>query len=480
MKNFYITTTIPYVNASPHIGHALEFVQADAIARYQRMIGNKTYFVSGSDENAMKNVQSAEKEGIPVEKLVERNALEFKELLRSLDVSIDQFIRTTEKRHKKGAQELWRSTKKEDLYKKKYTGLYCVGCETFYREDELNENKECHEHPGKKLEEIEEENYFFRLSNYASWLEELIEKDTLKIHPEFRKNEVLSFIRAGLEDFSVSRSVKRSKGWGVPVPGDEKQTMYVWYDALANYITALGYPDANTDLYTNFWTNSDTRLHVLGKGVSRFHAIYWPAMLKSAGLPIPTEEFIHGYITIEGEKISKTVGNVINSSEIISEYGADALRYWFLREMSTFEDGDFRRSKFKELYNGNLANGLGNLISRTFKMAKNYEVAPENNQYSIAEFKEYHQAMEKFEIQKGINFAWEKIQEADKFIQETQPFKVIKTDPEKAKKDIQTLLKKMGEISTLLKPFLPKTSDVIHSFLKDPNQEISPLFPRKE
>jgi len=479
MEKFYITTTIPYVNAPPHIGHALEFVQADAIARYQRKIGKQVYFLSGSDENAMKNVQSAEKQGIPVEDLVEENAMKFKKLLSQLDVSIDQFIRTTEERHRKGAQALWNATKKEDLYKKIYSGLYCAGCETFYKEEELNEEGECPEHPGKKPEMIEEENYFFRLSHYASWLEELITTDTLKIVPEFRKNEVLSFIRSGLEDFSVSRSVQRSKGWGVPVPEDERQTMYVWYDALANYITALGYPDEESRLFRDFWKEGSTRLHILGKGVSRFHAVYWPAMLKSAGIDLPTQEFIHGYITTNGQKISKTLGNVIDPSEIISKFGTDALRYWFLREVSTFEDGDFTQKKFRESYNGNLAKGLGNLVSRIIKMARNYAVPFEERNPEFDD-SPYHEAMEKYEIQKAADFIWSRIQETDRFIQEAEPFKTIKTDPERAKKDIKKSLERLWNVSELLEPFLPSTSESIQNLIQDSSLEMKPMFPRAD
>ena len=477
-KISYITTTIPYVNAAPHIGHALEFVQADVIARFRRVRGYETYFLSGSDENAIKNVQAAEKEGIPTETLVLRNAEAFKELLKKLNISIDQFIRTSEERHKVGAQALWSATKKEDLYKKKYQGLYCQGCETFYNKEELNDAGECNEHPGRKLELIEEENYFFKLSNYQEWLAEVIEKDVLKIVPQSKKNEVLGFIKHGLEDFSVSRPVERTKHWGVSVPGEPEQTMYVWYDALANYITALGYPDVNAELFKTFWLENDKKIHVLGKGVSRFHAVYWLAMLKSAGLPIPNEEFIHGYITVEGQKISKTIGNVVDPFDVINRFGVDPVRYYLLREIPAYEDGDFSEEKFKSRYNGDLANGLGNLVSRVVKMARSYGVLFDPSSVEAHGKEVYEEAMDRYEFKKALDVIWERIQISDKFVQETEPFKTIKTDPEKAKRDVKELLESVWEIGVLLEPLLPETSKKILRVVEDPSSEIPTLFPR--
>src|SRR3989338_3267185 len=317
MKRVYLTTAIPYVNASPHIGFALEAVQADCLARFYRALGYDVFFATGTDENSLKNVQAAEAEGITVQKLVDRYAKQFEDLKQALNLSWDKFIRTSTKDHFKGAQKLWLLCKKEDIYKKKYRGLYCVGCELFYTKGELVEGK-CPEHQTVP-EEIEEENYFFKLSNYQEYLERLISTDKLQITPITRKNEVLSFIRSGLSDFSISRSRERARGWGVPVPGDDSQVIYVWFDALTNYLTALGFGTDET-LYRKYWADSPrstpgvslvtsrhtpgvnkdrvTRLHVIGKGIIRFHAVYWPAMLASAGLPLPNEEFVHGYITV--------------------------------------------------------------------------------------------------------------------------------------------------------------------------------------
>src|SRR3990172_6810474 len=316
-NRFYVTTAIPYVNAAPHIGFAFEIVQADAIARYHRSIGDDTFFLTGTDENALKNVQSAEKSGIPVQKFVDQNSQRFEDLKGALNLSFDDFIRTTEERHVKGAQIFWEACNPDDIYKKTYKGLYCVGCEEFKTPKELVEGK-CPEH-GTVPEEVEEENYFFKLSRYQKQLEKLIEKDELKIIPETRKNEVLSFVRSGLEDFSISRTQERAHGWGIPVPGDPSQTLFVWFDALTNYITALGY-GGDGKKFKKYWKENPQRVHVIGKGILRFHAVYWPAMLLSARIPLPSEIFVHGYLTVEGQKISKSLGNVVDPYALVEKY----------------------------------------------------------------------------------------------------------------------------------------------------------------
>jgi len=485
MTKFYITTTIPYVNAAPHIGHALEFVQADVIARWRRQQGDDVYFLSGSDENAIKNVQAAEAAGISVQELVDKNSQRFRESLVKLNVSFDQFIRTTEERHKKGAQALWEATDKQYIYKKKYHGFYCVGCELFYEKDELDAKGECFEHPGKQLEVVEEENYFFKLSAFQDWLKELIGKDHLHIVPETRKKETLSFIERGLEDFSISRPVERSKGWGVLVPDDESQTMYVWYDALANYITALGYPDQNAELYKNFWQNSDTRLHVLGKGVGRFHTIYWPAMLKAAGLPLPGKEFIHGYITVDGQKMSKSIGNVIDPFGLVEKYGVDAVRYFFLREIPPTEDGDFSFEKFETRYNADLASGLGNLVARTLALASKQsikyqvssikQVSNPKLQTLIDETKQkVDEALAEFRFNDALAAIWDIIHACDKYVDEKRPWQA--TEGQKAV--IADLLLAISHIAELIQPFLPETAQKIQQQLQ--GGEAKALFPRLE
>lgn len=480
MARYYLTTTIPYVNAAPHLGHALEFVQADTVACYHRLAGDEVYFLSGTDENAIKNVKAAEKSEIPIKDFVEQNSKLFQELLSALDITCDQFIRTTEERHVKGVQALWRATKRDDLYKKRYQGLYCLGCELFYKQEELNEQGECFEHPGKPLEEVEEENYFFRLSHYQDWLLELIEKDGLRIIPEKRKNEIIAFIKRGLEDFSVSRPIERSKYWGVPVPGDQSQTIYVWYDALANYITALGYPDQKAELYKKFWSENPHRVHILGKGVSRFHAVYWPAMLASAGLPPPTLEFIHGYLTLDNQKMAKTTGNIIDPFAVIEKYGTDALRYYLLREIPAYDDGDFSLKRFEERYNADLANGLGNLFSRvTNLIATDLDGRLPDMLESPKEFEEVNRLIEEFKFHEALARIWEEVAWANKYINETKPWEAAKTDRKFFGEVISNLVALLYEIAKKLAPFLPETAEKIRTALSaEKIVKAEPLFPR--
>jgi methionyl-tRNA synthetase len=346
-------------------------VQTDVFARYHRLAGDDTHFLTGTDENSLKNVQAAEREGISTRELVDRNAQTFVDLLDLLHVSNDDFIRTAvDPRHFSGAARLWKALDAQgDLYKKSYQGLYCVGCEQFYAEEEL-ENGLCPEH-GVRPDLVEEENYFFRLSRYQDQLLEFIDSGQMRIIPESRRNEVRSFVARGLEDISVSRSKERARGWGVPVPGDPDQVMYVWVDALANYITALGYGD-DGEQYHRYWINSPHRVHCIGKGILRFHAVYWPAMLLSAREPLPTVVFVHGYLTIAGGKISKSLGNTVDPVALCARYGADAVRYWLLREVPPTLDADYTDDKLERRYNADLANDLGNLLNRTVSMVGRY------------------------------------------------------------------------------------------------------------
>lgn len=374
-KKFYLTTAIPYVNASPHIGHALEFVQADVIRRYHELLGEESYLLSGADENSLKIVQAAKVEEMTPQELADQVSELFKKLAKELDVEFDFFQRASDReRHFKASQKLWQLCDQNgDIYKKTYEGLYCVGCETFYTPEELAEG-ECPEHPGKKLEVVREENYFFKLSKYQKQLEELIEENKFRIYPETRKNEALSFIKQGLEDFSISRSKERAKGWGVPVPKDPEQVMYVWFDALNIYQSGVGF-GWDEKLYQKLWPAD---VHVIGKGIIRFHAVYWPAILLSAGLEVPKSLFVHGYITVEGQKMSKTVGNVIDPFDLINKYGKEALRFYLLKEIPSHSDGDYSEKRFLEVYNADLANGLGNLVQRVATLAQtlNLEVNP--------------------------------------------------------------------------------------------------------
>ncbi|MCZ2846059.1 MAG: methionine--tRNA ligase, partial [Candidatus Bathyarchaeota archaeon] len=374
MNKSFITTAIDYVNAPPHVGHALEKIQADVIARYYRLLlgDDKVWFLTGTDENSLKNVKAAKKEGIPVQKLVDRNSEKFYKLKEALNLSFNDFIRTTEERHIKGVQKLWLACKEKgdiDNDKKKYKGFYCVGCEEFYKESELK-NGLCPEHETKP-ELIEEENYFFRLSKYQYQLEKIIQEDEIKIIPETRKNEVLSFIKAGLKDICISRSAERAQGWGINVPGDDSQKIWVWFDALSSYINAVDYANEGTK-FRKWWSKETEIVHIIGKGILRFHAVYWPAFLLSAGLPLPKTIFVHGYLGIEGKKISKSLGNVVDPFELIKKYKADVVRYFLLREIPTTEDGDFNFKRLEERKKTDLADGPGNLLRRTLTMAEKH------------------------------------------------------------------------------------------------------------
>jgi methionyl-tRNA synthetase len=434
---WYITTAIPYVNAQPHLGFALEIVLTDALARYHRLIGQDVRFLTGTDENSLKNVQAAEREGIPTQQLVDRNAAQFAGLRETLDLSFDDFIRTsTEERHLAGVRRLWEACAAAgDIYKRSYTGLYCVGCEQFYAESELVDGL-CPEHLTRP-ELVEEENYFFRLSHYQDRLLELIESDQLRIVPQTRRNEVLSFIRMGLIDFSISRSRARAHGWGVTVPGDDSQVMYVWFDALGNYITALDYAHDGPH-YERYWARNPNRVHVIGKGIIRFHAVYWPAMLLSARVPLPTSIFVHGYVTVEGAKISKSLGNVIDPVELVRQYGSDAVRYYLLREIPPTEDGDFTLERFIRAYNNDLADQLGNLLNRVVSMVGRYYdgVVPAPGQtddvdrqlISVAEGvrARVDAAMERFAPNEALAAIWELVTTANRYVGEVEPWVLAK------------------------------------------------------
>jgi methionyl-tRNA synthetase len=365
----YLSTTIPYVNARAHLGHALELVQADVLARHHRRIGDEVRLQSGTDDNSLTNVLAAEAEGISTRELVHRNATAFAGLREHLSLSLDDFIRTSsDPRHRPGVERLWRACAASgDLYRRSYSGLYCVRCEQFYTAAELAAGN-CPEH-GIPPQLIEEENWFFRLSRYADQLRAAIESGRLRIEPVSRRNEVLGFIAGGLADFSVSRSVQRARGWGIPVPGDPSQVIYVWWDALGNYITSLRYGSGGPD-YRRWWTGADRRVHLVGKGVLRFHAVYWPAILLSAGEPLPTEIFVHDYLTVDGAKISKSAGTAASSDpvQLTGTYGVDAVRWWLLRDVPRAGDVDFTTDRLVGRANEDLANGLGNLINRVLTL----------------------------------------------------------------------------------------------------------------
>lgn len=457
MSNYYLTTSIPYVNARPHLGHALEFVQADVVARSHRLRGDDVYFLAGSDDNSLKNVQAAAAAGIGTRAFVDQNADIFQSLLVALSISNDAFIRTADAAHFTGAQKLWSACNPDDIYKKRYQGLYCVGCEQFYTEDELIEGL-CPEHRTKP-ELVEEENYFFKLSNYQDQLAKLIETDEYLVVPGGKKKEILSFIKGGLQDFSISRSVERAKNWGVPVPGDPSQIMYVWFDALSNYITGLGYGDDET-LFKKFWPAD---AHVVGKGIIRFHAVYWPAMLLSARIPLPKSLFVHGYITVNGTKMSKSIGNVIDPLSLAEQYGVDAVRFYFLRHIHPFEDSDFTIDKFRNAYTADLANGIGNLVSRVTAMIANNCAGTLLHPVSIdASFQKHiTDYIDQWDFRSALNLIMERVAACDGRIESEKPWALAKTDQATAHAVLTELANEIYNIGLALRPIMPLAANRI-------------------
>jgi len=475
MSKFYLTSAIPYVNAAPHIGHAQEFVYSDVIKRYHQLLGEEVKYLCGADENALKIVQAAEKAKTDPQKFTDIHQKEFLDVAAKLNVQFDVWQRGTDKNHHfPSAQKLWDlCAKNGDIYKKSYEGLYCVGCEQFYPPDELDAKGECFEHPGKKLEMVKEENYFFKLSKYQDFIEQMLVNDELLVVPQFRKNEALGFVKKGLEDFSISRTKERAKGWGVPVPGDPDQIIYVWFDALNIYQTGIGF--GWDDLLYKSWAPQDVM--VIGKGITRFHAIYWPAILQSAGLKLPKKLFIHGYMTVDGQKMSKTVGNVVDPVTVIKKFGTDAVRYYLLKEIPSTSDGDYSERRFKEVYNADLANGLGNLVARVARLASKVTLAdPEVITFDEMAPANYREALDEFRFNDALTIIWEMIKSADKLIDEKEPWKLEDAELTKFIADITPQIR---EIAMLLQPFIPATSDAVLTQFSQTNIKAQPpLFPR--
>ncbi len=471
MPKFYITAAIPYVNAPPHIGHALEFVQADVVARYHKLIDDDVCQLCGGDENALKNVQAAEKAGKNIQEFVDENTKLFEELAKQLNVRFDIFQKGSSQQHHESSQELWnRCFKSGDIYKKEYSGLYCVGCELFYSPGELDEKGECLEHPGKKLETVTEENYFFKLSKYQKNIIDLIQTNRLSIVPEKRKNEVLGFLKNPLQDISISRTNERAKNWGVPVPNDATQRMYVWFDALNIYQSGIGF-GSNEENYKKWWPAD---VHVIGKGIIRFHAVYWPAFLLSAKLKPPKQLFVHEYFTVNGQKMSKTLGNVIDPIALVKKYDADGVRLYFLKHFSPFNDGDFSEDKFKEAYNADLANGLGNLVARVARLCEKVELDQLNKPELNANYKNI---IKEYRFNDLLNEIWENISKIDQEIEIAQPWKI--TNNEELKILLQNWVNQINQIAYELKPFLPVTSKKIQNlFGQSKIKSGTPLFPR--
>ncbi len=472
-KARYITTTLPYVNADPHIGFAYEIVNADALARYWRLLGDEVFFNTGTDEHGQKIAQKADEKGESRQAYVDHYANEFKKLGEALNLSFDAFIRTTDAKHVAAAQEIWRRCAAQgDIYKKSYSGHYCVGCELFYKPEELLEGNVCPIHT-TPCQVIEEENYFFKLSNYQAYLEDYLSREGV-IEPEWRRQEALNFVKAGLEDFSISREKSRLD-WGIPVPGDENQVMYVWFDALTNYISTLGWPDESGD-FGKFWRDGAV-MQVAGKDQVRFQSIMWQAMLKSAGVKATDKVVYHGFINSGGQKMSKSLGNVISPYELIEKYGTDATRYLLLRHVHPFDDSDVTWDKLDEWYTANLVNGLGNLVARVMKMAETHLKTPVERPEAASFAHEYTEAFTTFNLQQVCDYVWSRVGALDERIATEEPFKLVKTEPEKAKVIIRELVLEVYSIGRLLNPLMPETNRIIKEAVLE-NKKPDNLFKR--
>lgn len=471
MGNYYLTTTLPYVNAEPHIGFALEIVQADTIARYRRLMGDEVFFNFGTDEHGQKIYQKALEAGEAPQTYVDRYAATFDALKGALNLSYDAFIRTTDPRHSAAAQEFWRRCAAAgDIYRRAYRIKYCVGCELEKTDSELVDGT-CPIHPNLALEHRDEENYFFRFSKYQGKLLELYQNQDFLI-PRFRLNEMVALIeREGLQDFSISRLVSKMP-WGIPVPDDDTQVMFVWFDALVNYISTIGWP---TDMATfeKWWPV----VQLAGKDQVRQQAAMWQAMLMSAGLSPSKQIFIHGFITVNGEKMSKSLGNVIDPIAEVQKYGTDAVRYFLLRHVHPFEDSDYSKKRFVEAYNGNLANGLGNLVARVMKLAEDNLDAPIARPESVGFPKEFTDAIDRFEFNRAMDYIWDRIQKLDQRIQTEEPFKLVKSDPGAGKTLIAEMVAELYWIARFLNPFMPATNEKIKSAILA-NKKPENLFAR--
>ncbi len=493
-RRFYITTAIPYVNGDPHLGFALECVQADVLARHRRLLGERVRFLSGTDDHSLKNVEAAAVAGVPVAQFVDVKAERFAALREPLELSYDDFIATSrDPRHRPGVRRLWHACAASgDLYERYYEGLYCTGCEAFRSPNELVDGL-CPEHR-RPPEQVAERNWFFRLSRYRDQLLDLIESGGLRIEPEQRRNEVLGFIGGGLEDFSVSRSQERAHGWGIPVPGDPSQVVYVWFDALGNYISALGY-GTEGELYGQWWERSDERLHVIGKGIIRFHAVYWPAILLSAGEALPTAIFVHDYLTVDGQKLSKSLGGTHDPADIAGYYGSAALRWWFLRDVPRAGDTDFREERLAARAN-ELADGLGNLVNRTIALVARHRprgiaaVEPRTEESLALQAAlqrtpgEIEDALSRFDIRSAAAALWSLVEEANRYVAATRPWELARAESDiDAGTDLDealgVLMSACRTLARECRPFLPAASERIGCALAEGNPELGRrLFPK--
>ena len=459
-NKFYITTAIDYTNDVIHVGHSYQKLLADVLARYHRLTGDETYFLTGTDEHGQKGEKSAAEKGIEPKEFVDKIAKENKKEWKSLNISYDRFIRTTDEDHIKFAQEFYLKSKATgDIYLSKYEGLYCEGCEAYLEESDLVDGK-CPFHPNKEPQKLVEENYFFRLSKYQKFIEELLENNPEFIFPDSKRREILSFVKSGLRDFSVSRKNVR---WGIPVPDDQEHTIYVWFDALINYLTY--------GVEKNCWP---ANIHVLGKDNQRFHAIFWPAMLKSAGYELPKTILVHNFFSLNGQKISKSLGNVVRPSELVAKYGADGVRYFFLRHGPLLGDVDITWDKLTEVYNADLANGLGNLVARVAKLCETSGF--EFEEQKIGWYDDLDDKLKNYRFDEALGWLWEVLKKTDQLIELEKPWAL---SGEKLKEVLEKLVLQVRLAGYNLQPFLPETAEKILVQFKGPRIESgAPLFPR--
>jgi len=486
---YYVTTAIPYVNARPHLGFALELVIADALARHRRARGRDVRFVTGTDEHSLKNVLAAERSGVPVERLVAEHAEAFRGLRTLLDLSTDDFVRTSvDARHAPVVHELWRAcAQRGDLYRDTYRGLYCVGCERFYEPAELPDGR-CPEHETPP-EAIEEDNWFFRLSRYREQLLDAIVSGRLCIEPEAAREETLAFLRGPVRDLSVSRSAHRSHGFGLRVPGDDSQVIYVWFDALAYYLAALTGNDAPWS-----WAGASERVHVIGKGISRFHTVFWPAFLASAGLPWPTRVLVHGYLTVDGAKLAKS-GRSLDPGPLVERFGVDAVRYYLLHQIRTTRDGDFREERLISAHDAQLANGLGNLVSRVLALVERLAggvvpaAGPEDADHADdavvrtaarALPGEIDDAVGRFALDEALSAVFRLVDAANRHVVRTAPWQLARDgQPERVEAVLRAQLDTLGVIADELAPFLPGAAARLRTLLDTrPLVRGAQLFPR--
>jgi len=468
MKESYITTAIPYVNGNPHLGHVMDYLLADTLRRYMMSKGMKVRFQAGTDEHGNKIYKKAAEAGIDTQDFVDQNATRFQEFIHSLGVEYTDFIRTTNPDHERRCQEIWKKLG-DHIYKDKYEGWYCEGCESFVTDTEYADNNGvCPDHK-KPYTKLSEENYYLRISDFKDEIRAKIESDEMKITPAFRKKEFLNLLEK-MPDVSISRP-KSQVAWGIPVPGDENQVMYVWIDALANYITVLGYPD--NDISADWPAHTQ----IVGKDILRFHAGIWPAILLGLGLPLPKNLLAHGFITVNGEKMSKSIGNVVDPIEILDKHGLVPLRYYFLRHASTTDDSDFTWDKYEASYN-ELANDLGNLVQRLATLCKKNEIA--GRKVARRDEPEFDAKMDVYEFNFAFDLLWKQIGDLNKRIDAEKPWALAKTNPEQAKEVLESLVDELLTINERLAIFIPSTAEQIASiFTADAIQPpATPLFPK--